>query len=428
MSRDLEQLLRVGITAARNGNIPAARALFRALTREHPGEPRAWLGLAGCAENRDEQRHALEQVLQLSPQHAQARAALARLGAPAAAPAAPPAITRPLPADQHDADLVASGAPAQPTAAQPSATDTQARPPIDAAGQPPALITPPTEAARRPPPPAPADSPPPAVALAPTHAEAAPEEAKAHFPLLNIIGIAVILLLLGAIGWLIGTTLQSTAQLEGRPSATPALLPAGATAPIGAGAESPPAPTGNAPAAPTAAAAVTRPAGSTAATPPAGSTARPAPSAEATLPLGTILSYDGWQAVLLQPDYSLFLEGSIGDLRPSGRFILALLAISNDAAAPRRIPSDLFILNDGSGHRYLPLPGASTAYLSVCGRGLCGDLALEDTLDAGSGMRTVPLIFDVPPEATNLTLSLGALGSAGWPITNTPPQEAPAGP
>lgn len=405
MSRDLEQLLRVGITAARNGNTPAARALFRALAREHPNEPRAWLGLAGCAETRDEQRHALEQVLHLNPQHAQARAALARLG-----PASAPPATSPHPADT----------PIRPP------LDAAHRPPPPTYSPPPATPPPASDAARHPPPAT--YSPPPAVVMAPTHAETPSEESSAHFPTLNIIGAIVIVLLLGTIGWLIGTTLQNTTRIGGLPSATPALVPVDPTAPIGAGAGTPPAPTASAPAAPTAAPPTTRPAGSTAITPPTGSTAQPAPSPAATLPLGTILSYDGWQAVLLQPDYSLFLEGSIGDLRPNGRFILALLAISNDAATPRRIPSDLFVISDDSGRRYLPLPGASTAYLSVCGRGLCGDLALEDTLDAGSGMRTVPLIFDVPPGAANLTLTLSALSTAGWPISNTPPQEAPAGP
>jgi hypothetical protein len=141
--------------------------------------------------------------------------------------------------------------------------------------------------------------------------------------------------------------------------------------------------------------------------------ALPAP---ASLPLGTLVEVDGWSTTLLRPDYALLLDGSIGDLRPAGRFVLTLMAVSNNSAAQRRIPADLFTLVDSRGRRYIPAPNASTAYLALYGRGQHGDLALEDDLAPSSGMRSVPILFDVPTNATGLVLTVRGNGSTGWPI------------
>jgi hypothetical protein len=141
--------------------------------------------------------------------------------------------------------------------------------------------------------------------------------------------------------------------------------------------------------------------------------ALPAP---AGLPLGTLVEVDGWSTTLLRPDYALLLDGSIGDLRPSGRFILTLMAVSNNSTSPRRIPADLFTLVDSRGRRYSPTPNVSTAYLALYGRGQHGDLALEDDLAPSSGMRSVPILFDVPTNATGLVLTVRDNGATGWPI------------
>ncbi|MBX0331066.1 DUF4352 domain-containing protein [Oscillochloris sp. ZM17-4] len=138
--------------------------------------------------------------------------------------------------------------------------------------------------------------------------------------------------------------------------------------------------------------------------------------APASLPLGTIVDVDGWSATLLRPDYALILDGAIGDLKPSGRFVLALMAISNNSADLRRIPADLLTLVDSRGRRYSPAPNASSAYLSLYGRGQHGDLALEDAITPRSGMRSVPILFDVPDDATGMVLTVRDGGTSGWPI------------
>ena len=97
---DTESILQLGIEATRAGDKEEARNLFRLLTRESPQDPQAWLWLAGVAEDREEKRAALEQVIQLDPSNELAKQGLAALGGPsraarAAVPPPPPPAPEP---------------------------------------------------------------------------------------------------------------------------------------------------------------------------------------------------------------------------------------------------------------------------------------------------------------------------------------------
>jgi hypothetical protein len=122
-----------------------------------------------------------------------------------------------------------------------------------------------------------------------------------------------------------------------------------------------------------------------------------------------------WSVVLLRPDYVVPLDGSIGALQPRGRFLLALVAVANDGAAPARIPTDLLMVVDRDGKRYQPLAAVSTAYLDAYGRGQHGDLSMEDQIPADGGNKSVPLIFDVPANARGLTLMVKG-APLGWKV------------
>ncbi len=78
---DPDSILQLGIEAAREGNNEEARNLFRLLTRQNNHDVRAWLWLAGVAENRDERRAALERVIEIAPTNDLALRGLQSLGA-----------------------------------------------------------------------------------------------------------------------------------------------------------------------------------------------------------------------------------------------------------------------------------------------------------------------------------------------------------
>lgn len=348
---DIERLLVMATDLARGGNPGGARTLFLALAREHPQDPRPWLGLAAATTSTDERRQALERALALDPANQQAQQALQRLVARDAAHAPPDDATAPVPR------------------ALPAAVEVEA------------------------------------------------ESERNPFPLLNLIMTGIIVLLLAALGFVIGRALLAGNQPIAAPTvpALPTPRPAASAPPSPLPVATTP-PTSLSPSAvPTSAAvAVVEPTAPELAPSP---TLPPAsPTAPIALPLGTVVDYDGWSATLLRPDYAVTLDGAIGDLRPAGRFVLAVVAVSNNGPTPRVIPPELFVLRDSAGRSYSPVPGASSAYLALYQRAQRGDLALEDSFAPGSGMRSVPLLFDVPPDASGFQLLVPGAGPTGWPV------------
>ncbi|NCC37518.1 MAG: hypothetical protein EOM24_36735, partial [Chloroflexia bacterium] len=234
--------------------------------------------------------------------------------------------------------------------------------------------------------------------------QAEPDDHHTAFPLLNVLAMLVILLLLGAIGVIIGRNVMQT-----NPFALQSSAPATAN-PINPSAERPdptatasvptpqPAPQATATASTTATPVPTlTPIEPTATAMPVASP-EPSPTTMTELPLGSILDHDGWSATLLRPDYAVVLDGSLGDLAPNGRFVLAVVAVSNNSDETRILPPTFFALRDDQGRIYSPVPQASTIYLTLYQRGQHGDLALEEPLEPASGMRSIPILFDVPLE------------------------------
>jgi hypothetical protein len=362
----------MGVSAARAGNRAAAHALFLALTREYPGDVRAWLGLASVAADLDEQRDALTHVVTISPEHPQARRALASLAPSPPAERVTPVLLETITEASAPPELAVRVAPALPE----SLDDNEA-----------------------------------------------PALARGRFPLLNMIAVAIIGVLLIALVFVGVSAFTGSDGTTGSAASTPspALQTSLAVPTSGDSATelSPmPAVTAVIPSVGPLPTLMTTLVPSVSAGLPAtvGPTPVAALPAPASLPLGTLVEVDGWSTTLLRPDYALLLDGSIGDLRPAGRFVLTLMAVSNNSTGQRRIPADLFTLVDSRGRRYIPSPNASTAYLALYGRGQHGDLALEDDLAPSSGMRSVPILFDVPTNATGLVLTVRGNGSTGWPI------------
>jgi hypothetical protein len=368
---EVERLLNLSTRAARNGNRAVARRLLYAITREYPQEARAWLWLAGVAETPAEQQQALERVLELDPENPLARRRLAQLHVHNDA-IRPMAVTPPGNVAVPRQSQLAS---ARPPVAHPSA-----------------------------------------------YADREQPSDKSLFFL-----IAVGVLLAAIIGTLVYQGLNSNAgnvAVEPTPplvpheaSPQPATTPAAA---LPADVAVPPLPSPAAPSAGTGAVAVPVELSPVA----TGATPDPAPpvAAAGNLPMGALREYDNWQATLLRPDFAVVLGGAIGDVQPQGRFVLALVSISNNGSMPRRIPPAMFTLIDAQGRSYQPVPNASAIYLDVFGRGRRGDLAFEDEIRPDSGLVSVPLLFDVPPDADDLRLAMGDIAGGVWPVvaSNTP--------
>lgn len=401
-------LLHAALRVQKNGNRVGARALLHALAAQQPDEPRVWLALATVAETNAEQRQALERVIALDPQHPLARRAAEYLGrrgpvvtpAPVIVPSTPTTPDVPAAPDVAvqeavtPAPVIAPSTPATPEV--PAAPDG----PVQEAEEVTAVVAPNEEAGFAP-----------APLLTPTVQENPAREIR--WPIFLVIALAIIPVLAVAILVRPAETntpeTAATPTLPGMVARSPAPI---GTRPAGAG------PVGVVPS--TAAQATQRPAPATnlPTRTPVTPSATPQPTAPPVLAPGQVVEQGQWHASLLRPEHALALEGSIATLQPRGYFVLALVAVGNDGAAPARIPPDLFALVDRQGRRYAPLPAASTAYLGAYGRGEHGDLSMEELIPSGGGIVSIPLIFDIPPGAGALTLHVGS-ARLGWPINPT---------
>jgi hypothetical protein len=122
---------------------------------------------------------------------------------------------------------------------------------------------------------------------------------------------------------------------------------------------------------------------------------------------GQFVSYENWRIALLRPEDVVIVDGELGTIRASGHVLIVLLAVSNEAPVERALPADLFAVEDEMGQRYRPLPSASANYLEQFGRGVYGDLALEDRFTPQSGLRSVPVLFELPRNRKPLRLWVG---------------------
>jgi hypothetical protein len=377
----LASLLQTVRRKQQSGDLVGARVVLRALAAQQPEDPRIWLALATVVETRDEQRQALARALDLDPQNVLARRALERF------------------TDSDGSQALAHTATNGASVAREAQSAQIAAPPVLDPAEPVAV-----------------------------ESAAAPDDQPARairWPLYLVIGVAILLVLIVAT---LQSTLPPTVQAP-----TPTLALPGAVEDVGptldvvleapapiAGQATPIAEiTADAP--PAGAPSTDTPPNLTAlpsATAGAPSLPAPAPTTP-MLPPGEIVVQKPWHASLLRPDYAVLLDGAIGTLQPRGRFVLALVVVGNDDPTPARIPADLFSLVDSQGNRYQPEPAASTAFLAAYGRGQRGDLSMEEEVPAGGGNVSVPLIFDVPQNARDLTLRVGD-ASAGWPVGATP--------
>lgn len=79
--QNLEQILQMGIKAAKQGNRQGARVLFRQVLDDDNRNDRAWVWMASVAENKAKQRQYLETALRINPNNSAARKAIQKMAA-----------------------------------------------------------------------------------------------------------------------------------------------------------------------------------------------------------------------------------------------------------------------------------------------------------------------------------------------------------
>jgi hypothetical protein len=456
-----ESYLRLGIEAAREENKEEARRFFRLLTRKDPDNVQGWLWLAGVAENREERQDALEHVLALDPDNEMAQKGLRALGVqPAAVP--PPVVEEPVaaaPASAPDpfmeddpygeldnlSDVMAAdtAGPVRRSEPYPSADagDT-------AAGMAAGSAASAEAAARR------AESRARSAEVAAQRSARYIDEDEEEPPrrglspllalLLFLVGLGLIGVLIASLfpGWFGGgqvaegdaTAAALTAQAG--PAATSVLGGEGATAQPGATVDPNATADPNAPAAtvdpnatadPNAPAATADPnapvdpnatataGGEGTAEPGAGEGAPPADVSGANpaiLPANSPIQSEGWLYDFPQPTYAASIIGNLGQFTPNnGRFVVVLVHAVNNTGSPQAIPGNFFVLKDAQGRVWEARPEVSDAYVIP---GVNADQTQNTPIAPDGNYRSVALVFDVAPDATDLVFFARSNPSQGW--------------
>jgi hypothetical protein len=458
-----DTILQLGIEAAREGNREEARNLFSLLTRQEPDNVQAWLWLAGVAESTDERRAALERVVDLDPSNEMAQRGLQAMGvspqssagatvAGASGAAAVPNLRDVDPApssasprnlseeemyaaeldsafDDYDAvEKVGGGPRNNPTtyftddeAAAAAAGATTARERIDARRN-----------NRR--------------AYDDDDAAAPPPRRGLSGIALALLGLIAVLALVAFLPRFLNRDNGSTAG--GDPTSQTATADPGgvgigaATADAGATADATNAggvtgtgvqtdtgavagtggvtntgeitgtgtTDGGQPAAPTPAAG-----GQPAAT---GNFPDPATANPQVVGVGTQLEASGFSYTFPAANFAAGLGTTIGGFTSQGRFVEVLVYVGNNTGTVQPVPADLFVLKDAQGRVYNALPEVSNAFVQ---RGINADIGMQDPLAANGLQYSVPLIFDVAPDATNLVLFTRPNQGQGFQVLNAVP-------
>jgi len=88
-----------------------------------------------------------------------------------------------------------------------------------------------------------------------------------------------------------------------------------------------------------------------------------------------------------------------------GQYQIVLLAVVNRADQPTTIPDGFLVMKDAQGRVYDFNRAASVEYFTrFGGAGVASDVAADAQFPNNNTLTTVPLLFDVPPDATNLVL------------------------
>ncbi len=453
---DPDSILQLGIEAAKEGNNRDARELFRLLVREDPRNSRGWLWLAGVAETNDERRNALEQVYALDPSNELAREGLRAMGidvsqlAAAPAPSASPATTIALEspsapaADRYagiddddpfaqldslsdvfeqdpgavrradaDGDTAASAAVAASTAAAAATrgADSGSRPRTlniglgkGKKGDTASSSTGQSASSRK----APAAS---------SRAESKPARSNAlsgsrknapdksnndirkhkYYPLL--LGLTVLLVACGLFAMLDGPS-RIAALFGGGPSnqvvqvppptqpspqvlpTAPGVLPAQPGQPVQPEQPQPPQ-----------------------------LAVDPAIANPGLVDPNTVLESNGWFYNFPTSIYASPLPSPLGGLQARGQFALVLTFVSNGTGQDQPIPPDFFVLKDAQGRVYFPSVEASAAYRASGG---VADVNYGDIIPSDGVTRSVPVVFDVAPDASGLVFFAPSNAAQGW--------------
>lgn len=436
-----DTILQLGIEAAREGNRDEARSLFSLLTRQEPENLQAWLWLAGVAETPDERRAALERVVAIDPGNEMAVKGLTAMGITPAT--AQPVPTPPVLPTISPADDEFDSTPASPAIYGSMSDEERYAAELDNAFDDYDAVEKVGGSVRNTPTSYGDDGETAAVGAGSASSnardriasrrsararqlidedndDAAPRRGGLS-PLALALGGIILLGVLGFFLWSVFSPRGDDGGLAANATAT-ALASGnaggggtiGTATPDGSGGV---APTTDAPVEilpyPAPGDATPAPAETPQIQPPVtGDQPDPVTANPAQVAIGTPLEANGFTFTFPNATFAASLGGAVGNqAAQNGRFVVVLLAISNNTGTEQVIPADLFVLKDAQGRVFTTNSAASEAYVIP---GVNADLSLEDPMPSNGLAYNTAFVFDVAPDSTNMVLFSRAKQDQGF--------------
>lgn len=362
---DANEILQLGIEAARDGNREEARNLFTLLTRQEPDNIQGWLWLAGVSDTAAQRRDALERALEIDPKNEMALRGLRALGGGRSSIA------------ERGRDLVQrtgailSGGNRRGTADNPRRSTTNRSAPMPAVSADDADLTAEFDAF-----------------------EEEYDDGRAPSPFMwGVLGAIALVLVVYLGSQFLGGSSSGPSFIDG-------LLGGSSLA------ESTPVPTTDALAT---------------ATPRPTMTAEPTPE-PTEVPMMDVdfansLNNSGWEYGVREPLIFGDRTDRLSDVPPTnGRYVVLVVVVGNTSGNAQSLPEDFFVLTDDQGREYKAnFERSNTLFVNGGGKGVVSDLGVYEVVTSNV-LQSVPLIFDVHPDATNLRLYGGDNRSQGWLI------------
>lgn len=135
----------------------------------------------------------------------------------------------------------------------------------------------------------------------------------------------------------------------------------------------------------------------------------------------TATSTDGWQYGVRSPIIAGNRTGRFPNSLPqNGAYYVVVVLVQNNTGTDKPVPPEFFVLQDDQGRTYNVNVERTQELLNIGGgRGVVSDIDIGDVVYNGGGLQSIALIFDIHADATNLRLYGGSNRNEGWLIAET---------
>lgn len=135
----------------------------------------------------------------------------------------------------------------------------------------------------------------------------------------------------------------------------------------------------------------------------------------------TARTAEGWEYGVRSPVIAGNRTARFPNTPPqNGAYYVVVVLVQNSTGTDQPIPANFFVLQDDQGRTYNVNVERTQELLNIGGgRGVVSDIDIGDVVYNGGALQSIALIFDIHADSTNLRLYGGSNRGEGWLIAET---------